>query len=86
MSTEHLIRTLATLIAFFTILVAYIYLSSTGTAPALAGRLEGMLAILTPAVLDTLRVGRRERHQPGTGAPSPQPSALTARDIDQLRT
>ena len=87
MSTEHLIRTLATLIAFFTILVAYLYLSATESAPALAGRLEGMLAILTPAVLDTLRVGKRERvHQRESTAPPVQSSVLTGRDVEQLRT
>lgn len=61
MSTEHLIRTVATTVAFLAILAVYLYLSVTETAPGVAGRLEGMLAVLTPAVLDTVRVGKRER-------------------------
>ncbi len=86
MITEHLIRTLATLLAFFTILGAYIYLSATETAPALAGRLEGMLAVLTPAVYDTLRVGKRERIQRESTTPSQGAPEFTERDVDQLRT
>ena len=61
MSTEHLIRTIATTVTFMAILGVYLYLSATETAPAVAGRLEGMLAVLAPAVLDTVRVGSRER-------------------------
>lgn len=92
MSTEHLIRTLATLLAFFTILLAYIYLAATETAPALAGRLEGMLAVLTPAVYDTLRVGKRERIQQRNSAHDEiasrvarPPGELTEGDVAQLR-
>jgi len=85
MSTEHLIRTLATLAAFFVILAAYIYLAATETAPALAGRLEGMLAVLTPAVYDTLRVGKRERTQRASSAPALGAAELTEGDVDQLR-
>lgn len=61
MSVEHLIRTLATAIAFLAILGVYLYLSAIDAAPPVTARLEGMLAVLTPAVLDTVRVGNRER-------------------------
>lgn len=63
MSTEHPIRTVATTVAFLAILGVYLFLSATETAPGVTGRLEGMLAVLTPAVLDTVRVGNRERRQ-----------------------
>lgn len=64
MQTEHLVRTLIVAIAWLAVLGAYLFLLLTGDAEGVAARLEGMLAVLTPAMLDTLRVARRERRRP----------------------
>lgn len=61
MSTEHTIRTAAILLAWLGIGAVYLYLLVTGASDGVAARLEGMLAVLTPAVLDTMRVAKRER-------------------------
>lgn len=61
MPTEHTIRTVAILLAWLGVGAVYLYLLVEGASGGVAARLEGMLAVLTPAVLDTMRVAKRER-------------------------
>lgn len=63
MSTEHLIRTVTVGLAWLGVGAAYVYTLLSGDAHGVSARLEGMLAVLTPAMLDTLRVARRDRRR-----------------------
>ena len=69
MSTEHLIRTVAVLLAWLGVGAAYIWLLISGDSEGVSARLEGMLAVLTPAALDTMRVAKREKVERTSLAP-----------------
>lgn len=59
MSHEHLIRTAAVALAFLATLGTYLYCVATGDLLGTAPRLEGMLLVLGPALLDSARVTRQ---------------------------
>lgn len=74
MSKEHFVRTIAVCVAFLGVGGVYLYLLVSGNQlPGVAARLEGMLAVLTPAVLDTVRHGKVEQRRASLRPPAPDP-------------
>lgn len=58
MTKEHLVRTVAVAVMFLALGASWLW---AGLEPDMHARVEGMLILLAPAVLDTLQVATRQK-------------------------